>query len=178
MKWLTRLFDRARVWRIPGLAGRLRPIRLQVVVLVFPEDETDFSPSNPSIGKGMRALDRLKAAANLKPLKKTVVLNNGDEFTLYHKPLTMAQRERAQKNSKSDDAASFALQLLVEVAQDENGQRLFSPGDLSELKHFVRDEDLQKLMLAVLSTEEEDEDPEAPAGGKTVDMKSAPARTS
>lgn len=120
---------------------------------------------------GMRAIEKLKAAANLRPIKKTIVLNNGDEFEIWHKPLTMSQRERAQKNSKSDDAGAFALQLLVEVAQDENGQKMFSPGDLSELKHLVRDEDLQKCMLAVLSNES-DEDEEEPA---PVDMKSAPA---
>lgn len=128
----------------------------------------------PSPG-GMTAIERLKRAANLKPIKKRVILNNGEEFELYHRPLTMAQRERAQKNAKSDDAGSYALQLLVEVAQDENGQRMFNAGHISELKHWVRDEDLQKLMLAVLSNEDED-DVDAKEGGP-IDMKSNPART-
>ena len=122
---------------------------------------------------GMRAIDRLKSAANLRPIKKTIVLNNGDEFEIWHKPLTMAQRERAQKNSKGDDAGAFALQLLVEVAQDDAGQKMFSPGDLAELKHWVRDEDLQKCMLAVLSNESDDDGEAEPA---PVDMKSTPAR--
>ena len=117
----------------------------------------------------MRAIDRLKAAANLKPLRKVVVLNDGSEFELWHLPLTMAQRERAQKNAKSDDASAFAVQLLVEVAMDNAGQRLFTPGDVSELKHQVRDEDMQKLMLAVLQTDDDDDQP--PAG--PTDMKSA-----
>jgi len=38
---------------------------------------------------------------------------------------------------------------------------LFQPADLAELKHEVRDEDLQKLMLAVL-TSAEDEEPLEP----------------
>lgn len=109
-----------------------------------------------------RAIDRLKAAANLKPIKKVVVLNNGDEFVLYHRPLTMAQRDRATKNAKSDAAGDLALQLLIEVAMDENGQRMFNAGDMSEMRHWCRDEDMQKLMLAVLSNEEEDAD-EPPA---------------
>lgn len=103
----------------------------------------------------MSALDRLKAAANLKPMRKEVILNNGEAFELWHRPLTMAQRERAQKNAKSDDAGAFALQLLVEIAQYDDGRKMFVPGQISELKHEVRDEDLQKLMLAVLQTEEE-----------------------
>lgn len=119
----------------------------------------------------MSALERLKAAANLKPIRKLVVLSNGDEFELWHRPLTMAQRERAQKSAKSDDAAAFALQLLIDSAMDENGQKMFSPGQASELKHWCRDEDIQKLMLAVLSNEEEDED----KGPPTLDMKSTPA---
>lgn len=154
------------------LLGSVRTVR----VLFCVEFDTGFMPPGSPSLNGLRAIDRLKNAANLKPLKKTVVLNNGDEFEIYHKPLTMAQRERAQKGAKSDDAGAFALQLLVDVAQDENGQRMFSPGDISELKHMVRDEDLQKLMLAVLTNDEDDLD--APGGPGPVDMKSAPARPS
>jgi len=104
-----------------------------------------------------RAIDKLKKAANLKPSKKEVVLNNGDEFEFWSTPLTMAQRERANRDAKSDDINQFALQLLLTKAQDENGSRLFSPGDLASLKNEVRDEDLQKLMLAVLQETEKEE---------------------
>jgi len=104
-----------------------------------------------------RAIDKLKKAANLKPSKKEVVLNNGDEFEFWSTPLTMAQRERANRDAKSDDINQFALQLLLTKAQDENGGRLFSPGDLAALKNEVRDEDLQKLMLAVIQEAEEEE---------------------
>jgi hypothetical protein len=107
----------------------------------------------------LRAIDRLKAAANLIPQKKVLVLSNGDEFELWHYPLTLAQRERAQKNASGSDAGAFALQLLIEVALDEYGNKLFTPGDVAELKHRVRDEDVQKLMLAVLSTSEDEDSP-------------------
>jgi len=112
------------------------------------------SPSN-------RALDRLKKAANLQPTKKIVILSNGTEFEFYRTPLTMAERERAQKNANGDTDA-FALQLLVLKAQDENGQRLFQAGEMAELRHEVRDSDLQKLMIAVISDDEEaDVDPKS-----------------
>lgn len=112
------------------------------------------SPSN-------RALDRLKKAANLQPTKKVVTLSNGTEFEFYRTPLTMAERERAQKNANGDTDA-FALQLLVLKAQDENGQRLFQAGEMAELRHEVRDSDLQKLMIAVISDDEEaDVDPKS-----------------
>ena len=103
------------------------------------------------------ALDRLKKAANLKPSKREVTLANGDVFEFYCTPLTMAQREKANKDAKSDDINAFALQLLVNKATDADGGRLFGPGDLAVLKNEVRDEDLQSLMLAVIQTPEEEE---------------------
>jgi hypothetical protein len=52
---------------------------------------------------------------------------------------------------------------------------MFSTGDIPELKHWVRDEDVQKLMLAILSNEPDD----ATEGAEPapVDMKSPAART-
>jgi len=105
----------------------------------------------------MRALDRLKKAANLVPAKKTVVLSNGEEFEFYCAPLTMAEREKAQKNAGSDEATAFALQLVISKAQDEAGQPLFKAGEIAELKNEVRDEDLQKIMLAVIVNEKQEE---------------------
>ena len=46
-------------------------------------------------------------------------------------------------------------------AQDENGQRLFALGEIDVLKNEVRDADLQKLMLAVISDDEEPIDPKS-----------------
>lgn len=125
--------------------------------------------ATPSASSGMRAIDRLKRAANLVPMRKLVILNNGDEFEFYHTPLTAAERERATKDAKSDDTNAFVLQLLVNKALDKNGQRMFTPGDVSELKHAVRDEDLQKLELAILNNEVDSLE----ASGLTIDVKSA-----
>ena len=105
----------------------------------------------------IRALDRLKKAANLVPVKKMVVLSDGAEFVFYRSPLTMAERERAQKDAASDDVNAFALQLLIQKAIDENGQRLFAAGEIAELKNEVRDADLQSLMLAVISEDIKEE---------------------
>ena len=77
-------------------------------------------------------------------------------------PLTAAERP-GKKDARSDDANAFALQLLIKSV-DEDGRRLFGPGDAATLRNEVRDNDLQKLMLAVLSSEEE---------GEELDMKSA-----
>ena len=112
-----------------------------------------------------RFIDRLRKAARLEPVKKEIVLASGDEVVMYVSPLTAAERDRARKGARSDDANAFALQLLLNKARDEDGTPLFAPGDVAALRNEVRDEDLQKLMLAVLGGDEEEEE--------DSDMKSA-----
>jgi hypothetical protein len=102
----------------------------------------------------LRAIDKLRQAANLEPAKKEVELSDGTMFEMYVTPLTMAERERAQRNAKSDDANAFALQLLLAKAADENGQKLFNPGEIDVLKNEVKDKDLQALMLAILTEDQ------------------------
>ena len=109
-------------------------------------------------------IDRLRKAARLEPVKKEIVLASGDEVVMYVTPLTAAERDRARKNARSDDANAFALQLLLSKAKDQDGSPLFAPGDVAALRNEVRDSDLQSLMLAVLGGEDEEED---------SDMKSA-----
>ena len=111
------------------------------------------------------ALARLKKAANLTPVKRAVTLRDGTSFEMWAAPLTMAEREVAQKMPGGDDANGFALNLLIMKAADETGHRLFAAGDAAELKNEVEDADLQKLMLAIITNPEEVE----------VDMKSIKA---
>jgi hypothetical protein len=109
----------------------------------------------------VRAIDRLRKAANLEPVKKVVELSDGGTFEMWVAPLTMAERERAQKQAKSDDANAFALQLLITKALDESGTKLFSVGELDVLKNEVKDKDLQALMLAILTDDAEPIDPKS-----------------
>jgi hypothetical protein len=109
----------------------------------------------------VRAIDRLRKAANLEPTKKTVTLSDGSDFEMWVTPLTMAERERAQKQAKSDDANAFALQLLITKALDDTGAKIFSPGEIDVLKNEVKDKDLQALMLAILTDDAEPIDPKS-----------------
>ena len=111
------------------------------------------------MASNLSALDRLRKAANLEPIKKEVTLSDGSTFELYVTPLTMAERERAQKQARSDDANAFALQLLMNKALDVNGTKLFKAGEIDVLKNEVKDSDLQSLMLAVINAEEDTIDP-------------------
>ena len=104
-----------------------------------------------------RFIDKLKKAARLDPVKREILLESGDEVVMWVTPLTAAERERAKKDARSDDPNAFALQLLVRKAKDSNGTPLFGPGDIADLKNAVRDSDLQKLMLAILGGDEDEE---------------------
>ena len=101
----------------------------------------------------------------MKPQRKAVDLPDGSEFEYWMTPLTLAERSRAQKQAKSDDATDFALQLLVAKAADENGGRLFNVGDLAELRNALPASVVEALMLQLLQDAEPEEDEE-------LDMKS------
>jgi hypothetical protein len=103
------------------------------------------------------ALARLKKAANLTPTKRVVTLTDGSVFEFYAAPLTMAERERAQKMPGGDDTNGFALNLLVTKAMDDTGKRLFAAGEIAELKEEVLDADLQGMMLAIIANPEDAE---------------------
>ena len=103
-----------------------------------------------------RFIDKLKKAARLEPVKKEIILDSGEEVVMYVTPLTAAERERAKKTP-----APMTLERLPPAVDPQSPQRqrptLFTPGDAAVLKNEVRDSDLQKLMLAVLGADEEED---------------------
>ena len=114
----------------------------------------------------MRALDRLKKAVSMASTRRSVELPDGSEFEYWMHPITIAERVKAQKQAGSEDATSFALQLLVAKAMDENGQKLFAPGEIAELKNALPASVVEALMLQLLAEAGAEEDEEA------LDMKS------
>ena len=117
----------------------------------------------------MRALDRLKAALSMQPQKKSVRLPDESDFEFYMAPLTLAQRKKAQKLAGSDDATDFALQLLVMVARDQDGQALFAQGELAELRNAIPAKIVDDLMLAMLDAGEKAEEEEDEIDSKSAD---------
>ena len=98
---------------------------------------------------------------------------DGSEFEYWMTPLTLAERSRAQKQAKSDDATDFALQLLVAKATDENGGRLFNAADPAELRNDFPSHVVEALMLKMLADDQgEDEDldpkPSQPTSKRTA----------
>ena len=71
------------------------------------------------MASNLSALDRLRKAANLEPIKKEVTLSDGSIFEMYVSPLTMAERERAQRQARSDDANAFAIATFILASHNE-----------------------------------------------------------
>ena len=103
-----------------------------------------------------RLMDRLKKASRLDPVRKEIELDSGEIVVMWVTPLTAAERDRAKKDARSEDAAAFAIQLLVRKAKDDAGAPLFNAGDIPSLRNDIRDSDLQKLMIAVIGVEDDE----------------------
>ena len=109
-----------------------------------------------------KALDKLKKAVSMKPQLRSIELPSGDEFEWYMTPLTLAERTRAQKQAKSDDATDFALQLLVTKAKDQNGTPLFNQGDLADLRNMLPASLVESMMLQLIAEEQQEEEEASP----------------
>ena len=113
-----------------------------------------------------RAIDRLlKVAGNTRKIRKEVIIK-GEEFSFWITPLTIAEQKAAEKQSRSDDLLDTGIQLLIKKAKDENDQPLFTPADAPTLRNAIERNEVEKLLLALLMNEEEEQTPE-------LDMKSA-----
>jgi len=104
------------------------------------------------------ALDQLKNSVSMKPQRRAVDLPNGTEFEFWMTPLTLAERNRAQKQAKTDDATDFALQLLVSKAKDSNGMPLFNQGEIADLRNTLPASVVEALMLQLINELEEEEE--------------------
>ena len=93
--------------------------------------------------------------------RREVELPDGSMFEFWMTPLTLAERAKAQKNAKSDDATDFALQLLVNKARDENNRPMFHQGDLAELRNELPAAVVEAIMLKLIEDEVEEEEAEA-----------------
>ena len=96
----------------------------------------------------------------MKPQRKSVELPDGSEFEYWAPPITLAQRARAQKLAGDDNPTNFALQLLVMIAQDEDGTKLFNAGDLADLKNTLPASVVESLMLGLLTDPDPDDEVE------------------
>jgi uncharacterized protein with von Willebrand factor type A (vWA) domain len=91
-----------------------------------------------------RAIDKLRKAYNVEN-RSSYAIYKGDELVLkiFWSPLTIADRDninntlRALNKGDEEGNLDFALQVIIQKAQDEAGKLLFSEADRPALRREV-----------------------------------------
>jgi len=108
-----------------------------------------------------RQLDRLlEVAARKNKLTKKVVELDGDDFTFWHKPMTIAEYTEAKAKSKNpEDALEAAIRLFVSKALDESGTPQYQSDAIPVLQKVVPMDLASRLVGALQSGDEEEDEP-------------------
>ncbi len=109
-----------------------------------------------------RAIDKLKQAFSLNTKSSYSIYRNGEVvLTVYWTPLTIADRDTinatliATNKGQEEGSLDFALQVIINKAEDENGQKLFSEGDKPSLRREIPLAVLLELMTKMQELGEE-----------------------
>ena len=91
-----------------------------------------------------RAIDKLKQAFSIGKRSSYPIYKNGEVIlTVYWTPLTIADRDAindtliASNRAQNESSLDFALQVIINKAEDESGQRLFTEGDKASLRREI-----------------------------------------
>lgn len=108
-----------------------------------------------------RAIDKLKEAFCIDNRSRYIIKKEDVVILeIYWKPLTIADRETIYKTlagmNKADDSESleYALQVIMNKAEDQNGNQLFSEGDRASLRREIPLTVLTDLMLKMQGVQE------------------------
>ena len=109
-----------------------------------------------------RAIDKLKQAFSIGKRSSYPIYKDGELIlTVYWTPLTIADRDvindilMASNRVQNEGSLDFALQVIINKAQDENGQKLFSEGDKAVLRREIPLGVLLELMTKMQELGEE-----------------------
>ena len=104
-----------------------------------------------------RTVDLLVGAFDLDQRRK-FELKNGDGkkiIDLYFKPITRADRKRAQNLAGSDEALDISTNMLCQLAELEDGTKAFAPADAAKLQRELPESVLNEVELFVFGLGEE-----------------------
>ena len=109
-----------------------------------------------------RAIDKLKKAFSINEKSSYPIYKNGElVLKVYWTPLTIADRDsinatlmRANKGQEEGNL-DFALQVIINKAEDQDGKKLFAEADKASLRREIPLAVLLELMTKMQEVSEE-----------------------
>jgi hypothetical protein len=100
-----------------------------------------------------RTVDLLVEAFDLNQRRKFELKNAAGEkiLDLYFKPITRANRKKAQQLAGSEEALDISTQMLCEMAELEDGTLAFAAADATKLQRKLPESVLNDLELFLFS---------------------------
>ena len=106
---------------------------------------------------GNRTVDLLVGAFDLNQRRKFEIKKPDGSVaaTLYFKPITRADRKKAQNYAGTDEALDISTQMLCQMAEREDGSKAFVSADVPKLQRELPEKVLNELELFLFDLEEE-----------------------
>ena len=79
--------------------------------------------------------------------KYELELPSGQKIDIYFSPLTRYDRQKAQASAVTDSALLVSTQLLCQMAEKEDGSKMFSLADAPDLQRMLPEKVLNDLEL-------------------------------
>ena len=110
-----------------------------------------------------RTVDLLVEAFDLNQRRKFELKNaDGEKIVdLFFKPITRADRKKAQSLAGTDEALDISTQMLCQMAELEDGTKAFASADAAKLQRQLPESVLNELELFLFGVGEEAELEEA-----------------
>jgi|TARA_R100001480_G_scaffold7146_3_gene14655 hypothetical protein len=104
-----------------------------------------------------RTVDLLVEAFDLNQRRKFQLKNAAGEviIDLYFKPITRADRKKAQSLSGTEEALDISTQMLCQMAELEDGSKAFAAADAPKLQRQLPETVLNEIELFLFGVGEE-----------------------
>ena len=106
---------------------------------------------------GNRTVDLLVGAFDLNQRRKFEIKKPDGSVaaTLYFKPITRADRKKAQNYAGTDEALDISTQMLCQMAELEDGTKAFAAADATKLQRQLPESVLNEIELFLFGLSED-----------------------
>lgn len=106
-------------------------------------------PACPMPASKSRTVDLLVGAFDLSQRRKFTLKNAAGDpvIDLYFKPITRADRKRAQSLAQSEEALDISTHMLCQMAELEDGTKAFAMADVPKLQRELPESVLNEVEL-------------------------------